>query len=312
MTLGWDTVPTPYTALSRAQWAALGADAPLPLTAEELDSLRGLRDPIDLTEVQEIYLPLSRLLHLHFMAEGRLRETVADFLGGAVDRVPFVVGVAGSVAVGKSTVSRLLRTLLSRWPERPHVELVATDSFLHPNRVLAERGLMDRKGFPESYDRRALLEFVTAVKAGASETTIPVYSHLHYDIVPGARQTVRRPDVLILEGLNVLQPPPPGSLAVSDFIDFSIFLDARVEHIRDWFLERLFALRRTVFTDERSYFHRYARLDQDETAAFAHRVWREINEVNLVSNILPTRARATVVLHKGRDHSVQRVSLRRI
>ncbi|MBA9001255.1 type I pantothenate kinase [Thermomonospora cellulosilytica] len=312
MTLGWDTVPSPYMELSRADWSALRADAPLPLTAEELDALRGLRDPIDITEVQEVYLPLSRLLHLYFMAEGRLRATLADFLGATAERTPFVIGVAGSVAVGKSTVSRLLRTLLARWPEHPHVELVTTDSFLYPNQVLAERGLMDRKGFPESYDRRALLEFVTAMKAGVPETTVPVYSHLHYDILPGAEQTVRLPDILILEGLNVLQPPPSGSPAVSDFFDFSIYLDARVEHIREWFVERLFALRRTVFADERSYFHRYSEVDQDETAAFAHRVWREINEVNLVSNILPTRARATLVLHKDRDHSVQRISLRRI
>ncbi|SEG33387.1 pantothenate kinase [Thermomonospora echinospora] len=312
MTLGWDTVPSPYVELSRDEWRALRADTPLPLTPGELDALRGLREPLDLTEVEEIYLPLSRLLNLFFLADGRLRDTVGDFLGGAVQSTPFVVGVAGSVAVGKSTTSRLLRTLLARWPEHPSVELVTTDSFLHPNAVLAERGLMDRKGFPESYDRRALLRFVAAMKAGAEELSIPVYSHLEYDIVPGAQQTVRRPDILIVEGLNVLQAPPAGSLAVSDFFDFSVYVDARVEHIRQWYVERLFALRRTAFADPRSYFHRYAQVDQDETAAFAHRVWREINEVNLVSNILPTRARATLVLQKGADHGVQRIRLRRI
>ncbi|HEX2312591.1 MAG TPA: type I pantothenate kinase [Thermomonospora sp.] len=312
MTLGWDTVPSPYVELSREDWRTLRASTPLPLTPGELDALRGLRDPIDLTEVEEVYLPLSRLLTLFVEADGRLRDTVSGFLSGPVQPTPFVIGVAGSVAVGKSTTSRLLRTLLARWPEHPSVELVTTDSFLHPNAVLAERGLMDRKGFPESYDRRALLRFVSSMKAGAAEVAIPVYSHLEYDIVPGATQTVRRPDILIVEGLNVLQAPPAGSLAVSDFFDFSIYVDARVEDIRQWYVDRLFALRRTAFTDPRSYFHRYAHLDQDEVAAFAHRVWREINEVNLVSNILPTRARATLVLHKGRDHAVQRIRLRRI
>ncbi|MBX6765719.1 MAG: type I pantothenate kinase [Actinomadura rubrobrunea] len=312
MTSGWDAVPSPYVELSRDQWRALRENTPLPLTPEELDALRGVRDPIDITEVEEVYLPLSRLLNLFFVADGRLRDAVGGFLGEPVRPTPFVIGVAGSVAVGKSTTSRLLRTLLARWPEHPTVELVTTDSFLYPNAVLRERGLLDRKGFPESYDRRALVRFVSSMKAGADELHIPVYSHLEYDIVPGARQTVRRADILIVEGLNVLQPSPAGTLAVADFFDFSIYVDARVEDIRHWFVERLFALRRTAFSDPRSYFHRYARLDEDETAAFALRVWRDVNEINLVSNILPTRARATLVLHKGRDHSVQRVRLRRI
>ncbi|GLZ12274.1 pantothenate kinase [Actinomadura sp. NBRC 104425] len=312
MTSGWDAVPSPYVELSREQWRALRENTPLPLTPEELDALRGVRDPIDITEVEEVYLPLSRLLNLFFVADGRLRDTVSGFLGEPVRPTPFVIGVAGSVAVGKSTTSRLLRTLLARWPEHPSVELVTTDSFLYPNAVLTERGLMDRKGFPESYDRRALVRFVQSMKAGAAELDIPVYSHLEYDILPDERQTVRRPDILIVEGLNVLQPSPAGTLAVADFFDFSIYVDARVEDIRHWFVERLFALRRTAFSDPRSYFHRYAQLDEDEAAAFAQRVWRDINEINLVSNILPTRGRATLVLHKARDHSVQRVRLRRI
>lgn len=312
MNSGWDSVPSPYVELSRDDWRALRASTPLPLTPGELDALRGLRDPIDILEVEEVYLPLSRLLNLFFLSDGGLRDTVGGFLGGPVQPTPFIIGVAGSVAVGKSTTSRLLRTLLARWPEHPTVGLVTTDSFLYPNAVLSERGILDRKGFPESYDRRALVRFVAAIKAGAEEVSIPVYSHLEYDIVPGGRQTVRRPDILIVEGLNVLQAPPPGSLGVSDFFDFSIYVDARVEDIRQWYVDRLFALRRTAFADARSYFHRYAQLDEDEAAAFAHRVWREVNEINLVSNILPTRARATLVLHKARDHSIQRVRLRRI
>jgi type I pantothenate kinase len=312
MTSGWDSVPSPYVELSRDAWRALRENTPLPLTSGELDALRGLKDPIDITEVEEVYLPLSRLLNLFFLADGGLRDTVSGFLGEPVQPTPFIIGVAGSVAVGKSTTSRLLRTLLARWPEHPSVELVTTDSFLHPNATLAERGIMDRKGFPESYDRRALVRFVSSIKAGAEEVSIPIYSHLEYDIVPGARQTVRRPDILIVEGLNVLQAPPAGSLGVSDFFDFSIYVDARVEDIRQWYVERLFALRRTAFTDPRSYFHKYAQLDEDEAAAFAQRVWRDINEINLVSNILPTRARATLVLHKGRDHAVERIRLRRI
>ncbi|GAA2450406.1 type I pantothenate kinase [Actinomadura vinacea] len=319
MTSGWDgvpsppSIPSPYVELTRDAWRALRENTPLPLTPGELDALRGLRDPIDITEVEEVYLPLSRLLNLFFQGEGLLRDTVGGFLGEAVPPTPFIIGVAGSVAVGKSTTSRLLRTLLARWPEHPTVELVTTDSFLYSNAVLTDRGIMDRKGFPESYDRRALVRFVSAIKAGAAEHTIPVYSHLEYDIVPGATQTVRRPDILIVEGLNVLQAPPAGALGVADFFDFSIYVDARVEDIRQWYIERLLALRRTAFTDPRSFFHKYAHeLDEDETTAFAQGVWRDVNEINLVSNILPTRARATLVLYKGREHDIQRVRLRRI
>jgi type I pantothenate kinase len=313
MTDSPEDVPSPYLDLSRQDWRVLRGDTALPITSAELDGLRGLRDPIDVTEVAEVYLPLSRLLRLFFLADGRLRDTICDFLGGTATPTPFVVGIAGSVAVGKSTTSRLLRTLLARWPEQPTVELVGTDSFLRPNAVLAERGLLDRKGFPESYDRRALIRFVSAIKAGAAELTIPVYSQLRYDIDPDALQTVRRPDILLVEGLNVLQAAPHGALGVADFFDFSIYVDARVEDIRQWYLDRFFALRRTVFTDPRSYFHRFsAELDTDEAAAFAQRMWREVNEINLVSNILPTRSRATLVLHKGRDHSVQQIRLRRI
>ncbi len=312
MIVDGEDAPSPYVELDRDAWRALRAGTPLSLTPGELDALRGLSDPIDIGEVEDVYLPLARLIGLFAAADARLRDTVGTFLGHPVAPTPFVIGIAGSVAVGKSTVARLLRTLLARAPEHPHVELVATDGFLYPNAVLAERGLMDRKGFPESYDRRALLRFVSSMKAGAEEMAVPVYNPLIYDVVPDARQVIRRPDILIVEGLNVLQTARPGSLALSDLFDFSIYVDARVNDIRQWYIDRFFALRRTVFTDERSYFHPYARVDEDEAAAYAERLWREINEVNLVANILPTRARATLVLHKDHDHRVSRVRLRRI
>lgn len=281
------------------------------LTAEELDELRGLADPIDLGEVEDVYLPLSRLLRLYYEASAGLRETVGAFLGEQIRPAPFTIAIAGSVAVGKSTTARVLRTLISRWPARPHTELVTTDNFLYPNAVLAERGLTDRKGFPESYDRRALLRFVQQVRAGVPEVTAPVYSHLAYDILPGQRQSVRRPDVLILEGLNVLQPAPAGALAVADFIDFSIYVDARTDDIEQWFLARLRALRDTAFTDRRSPFRQLAEVSLAEVDAFGAEVWKTINEVNLVENIQPTRARATLVLHKDAGHAVTRVGLRR-
>lgn len=281
------------------------------LTAEELDELRGLADPIDLGEVEDVYLPLSRLLRLYYEASAGLRETVGAFLGEQIRPAPFTIAIAGSVAVGKSTTARVLRTLISRWPARPHTELVTTDNFLYPNAVLAERGLTDRKGFPESYDRRALLRFVQQVRAGVPEVTAPVYSHLAYDILPGQRQSVRRPDVLILEGLNVLQPAPAGALAVADFIDFSIYVDARTDDIKQWFLARLRALRDTAFTDPRSPFRQLAKVSLAEVDAFGAEVWKTINEVNLVENIQPTRARATLVLHKDAGHAVTRVGLRR-
>ena len=281
------------------------------LTAEELDELRGLADPIDLGEVEDVYLPLSRLLRLYYEASAGLRETVGAFLGERIRPAPFVIAIAGSVAVGKSTTARVLRTLISRWPTRPRTELVTTDNFLYPNAVLAERGLTDRKGFPESYDRRALLRFVQQVRAGAPEVTAPVYSHLAYDILPGQRQSVRRPDVLILEGINVLQPAPAGALAVADFVDFSIYVDARADHIEQWFLVRLRALRDTAFTDPRSPFRALTEVSLAEVDAFGAEVWKTINEVNLVENIQPTRARATLVLHNDADHSVTRVGLRR-
>jgi type I pantothenate kinase len=287
----------PYLDLDRDAWRHLRASTPMSLTAEGLDAVRGLADPIQLGEVEDVYLPL--------------RETVGAFLGQQIRPAPFIIAVAGSVAVGKSTTARLLQALVTQWPQRPRTELVTTDSFLYPNAVLEQRGLGDRKGFPESYDRRALLRFVQQVRAGAPEVVAPVYSHLAYDILPGQRQSVRRPDVLILEGINVLQPAPPGALALADFFDFSIYVDAHSDDIRGWFLSRLHALRDTAFTDPMSPFRRLTQVSADEVDAFGVGIWTTINEVNLVDNIQPTRARATLVLHKGADHAVTRIRLRR-
>jgi type I pantothenate kinase len=301
----------PYLDMDRDAWQNLRASTPMSMTAAELGKLRGVADPIRLTEVEEVYLPLSRLLRLYYEASTALRETVGGFLGEQIRPAPFIIAVAGSVAVGKSTTARVLQALISQWPQSPGTELVTTDNFLYPGAVLEERGLANRKGFPESYDRRALLRFVQQVRAGAVEVSAPVYSHLAYDIVPGEQQWVRQPDILIIEGINVLQPAPAGSLAVSDFIDFSIYVDARTDHIQQWFLDRLHALRQTAFADPRSPFRRLAQASTADVEAFGTQVWRTINEVNLVENIQPTRARATLVLHKGADHDVTRIRLRR-
>jgi type I pantothenate kinase len=311
MANGLDTA-SPYVQLSRAQWSELRKNTPLTLTADELEELRGVDDPIDLAEVTDIYLPLTRLLNLHFTGARQRSTALNTFLGASQRPAPYILGIAGSVAVGKSTTARLLHTLLARWPEHPRVELITTDNFLYPNKVLAEKDIMHRKGFPESYDRRALVRFVADVKAGLPEVMAPVYSHLEYDIVPGATQVVRRPDILIVEGLNVLQPAPPTALAVNDYFDFSIYVDAKVEHIRNWYVDRFHKLRRTAFEDPKSYFKYLAELSAEEATAFAENVWRDINELNLVENIAPTRGRAGLVLYKGSNHSIQRVRLRRI
>jgi type I pantothenate kinase len=312
-----EAAATPYVDFDRAAWSALRANTPLPLGADELSALRGLGERIDLTEVEEVYLPLSRLLNLHVAAAHDLHTATSRFLGETGPRVPFVVGVAGSVAVGKSTTARVLRALLARWPDHPNVELVPTDGFLLPNAELERRGLLARKGFPESYDQRALLRFLADVKSGVAAVSAPVYSHLSYDVVPEETIVVRQPDVLIVEGLNVLQPAPSRPdgrprMAVSDFFDFSVYVDAAAAHVQEWYVERFLALRRTAFADPASYFHRYASLDDDAARGTALAIWREVNEPNLVGNILPTRGRATLVLQKGADHGVRRVRLRKI
>lgn len=314
---GHGRVGTPYVELDREAWRALRASTPMTLDEADIARLRGLGDRIDRLEVEEVYLPMSRLLNLYVGGVENLHAVTSTFLHEAPERTPFVIGVAGSVAVGKSTTARILRELLSRWPGTPKVELVTTDGFLLPNAELDRRNLMSRKGFPESYDVRALLRFVTDVKSGHPEVRAPVYSHLTYDIVPGAEIVIRRPDVLIVEGLNVLQPARVRAdgkqgIAVSDFFDFSIYVDARTEQVRKWYVHRFLRLRETAFTRPESYFHRYAMLSDGEAVATAERIWREINEINLVENVLPTRGRATLVLTKGPDHAVRRIRLRKL
>jgi type I pantothenate kinase len=307
----------PYVERSRADWAELAEHTPITLDPSTLERVRGLGDPTDMLDVREVYLPPTRLLSRYFLHTSELHRSTIDFLHMEVGRTPFVIAIAGSVAVGKSTTARLLRELLAAWPEHPRVSLVTTDGFLLPNAELERRGLMQRKGFPESYDRRALLGFVMAVKSGTDEVAAPVYDHLGYDIVPGAEVIVRRPDILILEGLNVLQPARVRSdgttgLAVSDFFDFSVYVDAEAEDIRDWYVSRFLSLRETAFRDPRSYFTRYAELAPDQAVRQARHLWDTINGPNLTQNILPTRGRATAILRKDADHRVKWVRIRKV
>jgi type I pantothenate kinase len=304
---------SPFNEISRADWAELGNSTELPLTESEIQQIRGLGDFLNIKEVQDVYLPLSRLLNLYVAEHQKLHSITNQFLGERAGRVPFIIGVAGSVAVGKSTVSRLLKELLSRWEGTPKVEMITTDGFLYPNVELERRGLMARKGFPESYDRMALLQFIADVKSGAKEVSAPVYSHLVYDIVEGQKQTINNPDVLIVEGLNVLQQPGPGQeLALSDFFDFKIYVDADAENITKWFLARFEKLRESAFTNPASYFHRYAAVPYEAALETAKFIWSSINLPNLRENILPTRSRATLVLQKGDNHRVENVLLRKL
>jgi type I pantothenate kinase len=304
--------PSRYLTFSRDEWKDLRAATPLTIREKDLEQLRGINDRIDIDEVSEIYLPLTRLLNLYVSATQNLHRVSSTFLGTIAPKVPYVIGVAGSVAVGKSTFARILQTLLSRWPDHPKVDLVTTDGFLHPNRVLEDRGIMNRKGFPESYDTRRLLEFMREVKSGQAEVTAPVYSHVVYDIIEGEEIIVRQPDILILEGLNLLQVSTESTEFVSDYFDYSIYVDAAEDHIEQWFLERFQALRRTVFTNPESFFRNYAAMSDDEAIAFARGVWANINGKNLAENILPTRERASLIFRKGADHRVADVHLRKL
>jgi type I pantothenate kinase len=295
----------------RSQWAALRAATPLDLTTDELEEIGGINERLDIAEVTDVYLPLSRLLNLHVMASRDLHDVTDTFLGAIPGPVPYVIGLAGSVAVGKSTTARILQALLSRWPAHPRVELVTTDGFLFPNATLEARGLMERKGFPESYDTGALVRFLAALKDGEPVLEVPVYSHVRYDVLPDEQQVIERPDVVIVEGLNVLQVAGGAAQQVADHFDFSVFVDADEADIERWYTERFRTLRQTVFTDEASFFHGYASLSDDEGDRFAAMVWASINRPNLVEHILPTRARAHLVLEKGPDHRVRQVRLRR-
>ncbi len=301
-----------FLTIDRDDWAVLRAATPLTLREDDLAKLRGINERIDLDEVAAIYLPLSRLLNLNVSAAQDLARVSSTFLGTIAPRVPYVIGVAGSVAVGKSTFARILQALLARWPDHPQVDLVTTDGFLFPNAVLTERGIMDRKGFPESYDTRRLLAFLRDLKSGADEVRAPVYSHVVYDIVAGEEVVVRRPDILILEGLNVLQVSTEKTEFVSDYFDFSIFIDADEDDIREWYVQRFFTLRQTVFQDPRSFFRNYAHLSDEEARTTAEGIWKAINGRNLRENIWPTRERASLIVYKAADHRVTEVRLHKL
>ncbi len=306
-----------YHSFSRVEWAKLRDDTPMTLTSEEVTRLRSLHDRLDIREVEEVYLPLSRLLSIYVNATQRLFRAQERFLGTEDIKMPFIIGVAGSVAVGKSTTARVLQALLARWPNVPKVDLVTTDGFLYPNAILEREGLMEKKGFPESYDLPALLHFLNDVKAGRRPARAPIYSHLTYDVTPNVWVEVDRPEILIVEGLNVLQTgrlPKDGKAIpfVSDFFDFSVYLDADDDVLKKWYIDRFLTLRSTAFRDPKSYFHRYSRLSDDEAAQTASSIWERINLVNLHENIVPTRQRSDLILKKGESHLVEEVSLRRL
>jgi len=308
---------SPYQKFSRAEWAALRADTPMTLSEKDVDQLSGLTERVSVDEVREVYLPLSRLLNLYVGAAQTLHKATSTFLGNNDGKMPFIIGLAGSVAVGKSTTGRVLQALLARWPNHPRVDLIGTDGFLWPNAELERRGLMERKGFPKSYDQARLLNFMADVKAGKRDVVAPVYSHFHYDVLPGETNVIDRPDILIVDGLNVLQParlPKDGEAIpfVSDYFDFSIYLDAKAELAGRWYVERFMRLRQTAFRDPAAYFHRYSKLSDSDAQKTAQRIWKQINLKNLNQNILPTRQRADLILHKTKGHVVDEVALRKL
>ena len=310
------SLATPYLQFDRTQWAALRNSVPLTLSEEEIVKLKGINEDLSLEEVAQIYLPLSRLLNFYISSNLRRQAVLEQFLGTDGQKIPYVIGIAGSVAVGKSTTARLLQALLSSWPEHRSVELITTDGFLHPNKVLNERGLMKKKGFPQSYDMHSLVKFVSEVKSGAKRVTAPVYSHLIYDVVPEGNKVIEQPDILILEGLNVLQsgmdyPHDPHRVFVSDFVDFSIYVDAPEELLQSWYINRFLKFRQGAFSNPDSYFHNYSKLPEPEAVNIATQLWNEINGLNLQENILPTRERASLIMTKSANHAVESVRLRK-
>jgi type I pantothenate kinase len=310
------SLATPYLQFDRTQWAALRNSVPLTLSEEEIVKLKGINEDLSLEEVAQIYLPLSRLLNFYISSNLRRQAVLEQFLGTDGQKIPYVIGIAGSVAVGKSTTARLLQALLSSWPEHRSVELITTDGFLHPNKVLNERGLMKKKGFPQSYDMHSLVKFVSEVKSGAKRVTAPVYSHLIYDVVPDGNKVIEQPDILILEGLNVLQsgmdyPHDPHRVFVSDFVDFSIYVDAPEELLQTWYINRFLKFRQGAFSNPDSYFHNYSKLPEPEAINIATQLWTEINGLNLKENILPTRERASLIMTKSANHAVENVRLRK-
>lgn len=310
------SLATPYLQFDRTQWAALRDSVPLTLSEEEIVKLKGINEDLSLEEVAQIYLPLSRLLNFYISSNLRRQAVLEQFLGTDGQKIPYVIGIAGSVAVGKSTTARLLQALLSRWPEHRSVELITTDGFLHPNKVLNERDLMKKKGFPQSYDMHSLVKFVSEVKSGAKRVTAPVYSHLIYDVVPEGNKVIEQPDILILEGLNVLQsgmdyPHDPHRVFVSDFVDFSIYVDAPETLLQSWYINRFLKFRQGAFSNPDSYFHNYSKLPEPEAINIATQLWNEINGLNLQQNILPTRERASLIMTKSANHAVESVRLRK-
>lgn len=310
------SLATPYLQFDRTQWAALRDSVPLTLSEEEIFKLKGINEDLSLDEVAQIYLPLSRLLDFYISSNLHRQAVLEQFLGTDNQKIPYIIGIAGSVAVGKSTTARLLQALLSSWSEHRSVELITTDGFLHPNKVLNERGLMKKKGFPQSYDMRSMMKFVSEVKSGAKHVTAPVYSHLIYDIVPDGNKVIKQPDILILEGLNVLQsgmdyPHDPHRVFVSDFIDFSIYVDAPETLLQNWYINRFLKFHQGVFSNPDSYFHNYSKLPKPEAINIATQLWNEINSLNLQQNILPTRERASLIMTKSANHAVKSVRLRK-
>lgn len=317
-TIHINTLPAPtYLHFTREQWAQYRLNMPLLLTEEDLDRLHGQNEMVSLQEIEEIYLPLSRLMNLYVVAMGSLYRVTSEFLGTPEPRVPYIIGIAGSVAVGKSTTSRVLQALLSSWPDHPRVDIVTTDGFLYSNAELERRGLMNRKGFPESYDMPRLIQFMRDIKSGKDQVYAPLYSHHEYDIVKGECMMIKRPDIVIIEGLNILQtgmqkPGRQPRVFVSDFLDFSIFVDAEIPTVRKWYVDRVLSFCDGSFKDPASYFHYLSKLTPEEITKFAERIWREINEVNLLENILPFKNRARLILWKANDHSVQKIYLRKL